>query len=217
MTTNELRRYFNRRKPSGGITLLIFGILFFWLGISLDGEISWLLIGLVMSGIGIFLIYKHSTKQSDAVDAFCNELADEYFDIKKIVADSKCDGIVDAVYSSGYCFENIFGSRRAICGRDKVWRSSIFEMSCMFFADDMVYYYSERVSLITDEISETQKEFRADDIRMVSLEEFNQSVVVVVTIPGNEKICISCKTKADAIELCDNIKNKTYKKEQTKC
>lgn len=214
MTTNDLRKYFNRRKPSGAITLLVFGILFFLLGISIDGGFLWAFIGAAMSAGGIYVIVKFSTNQSDsAVDSFCNAQANEYCTTKKVIVDSQGNGISDAIYSSGYCFENIFSARKAFRGKDNVWRSSIFEMSCMFFTEDMVYYYSKKISLITDEKSEKQKDFRLQDIQMVSLEEINQSVVVSIAIPGNEKIYVNCRNKEEAIELCDKVKSKTYKRE----
>ncbi len=216
MTTNDFRKYFNRRKPSGAITLLIFGILFFLLGISIDGGFLWAFIGVAMSAGGIYLIVKFSAKQSDsAIDSFCNTQANEYCNTKKVIVDSQGNGITEAIYSSGYCFENIFSARRAIRGKDNNWRSSIFEMSCMFFTEDMVYYYSKKISLITDEKSEKQKDFRLQDIQMVSLEEINQSIVVAIAIPGNEKIYVNCRSKEEAVEFCDKVKSKAYKREQT--
>lgn len=215
MDVNEHRKYFNRKKPAGAITLLVFGILFFLLGVSIDGGFLWALIGAAMSACGIYLIVNFNKNQSDsAIDTFCNTQANEYCNTKKVIIDSQGNGITDAIYSSGYCFENIFSARRAIRGKDNIWRSSIFEMSCMFFTEDMVYYYSKRISLITDEKAEKQKDFRLQDIQMVSLEEINQSIVVAITIPGNEKIYVNCKNKEEAIELCDKVKKKTYKREQ---
>lgn len=196
--------------------LLIFGILFFLLGISVDGGFLWAMIGAVMSAGGIFLIIKFCSDQSDsAIDEFCRTQAEEYGNTKKIIVDSQGDEITDAMYSEGYCFENIFSARRAIRGKDNVWRSSIFEMSCLFFTEEMVYYYSKKISLITDETYENQKDFRLQDIRMVSLEEINQSIVVAIAIPGNEKIYVNCRNKEDAIRLCDKIKEKTFKREKT--
>lgn len=216
MTVSDHRKYFNRKKPSGAITLLVFGILFFLLGISIDRGFLWAIIGVAMSAGGIYLIDKFSSNQSDsAIDDFCNTQANEYCNTKKVIVDSQGNGITDAIYSSGYCFENIFSARRAIRGKDNIWRSSIFEMSCMFFTEDMVYYYSKKISLITDEKSERQKDFRLQDIQMVSLEEINQSIVVAIAIPGNEKIYVNCSNKEEGIELCDKVKSKAYKREQT--
>ena len=216
MNVSEHRKYFNRKKPSGAITLLVFGILFFLLGISIDGGFLWAIIGVAMSAGGTYLIVKFSSNQSDsAIDNFCNTQAHEYCNTKKVIVDSQGNGITDAIYSSGYCFENIFSARRAIRGKDNIWRSSIFEMSCMFFTEDMVYYYSKKISLITDEKSEKQKDFRLQDIQMVSLEEINQSIVVAIAIPGNEKIYVNCRNKEEAIELCDKVKSKAYKRDQT--
>ena len=213
MVMNEFRKYFNHKKPSGAITLIVFGVIFFLLGISVDGSFLWAFIGLGMLALGIYLIIKFGANQSDsAVDYYCANQANEYYSTKKVIVDSQDKSVIDTVCSCGYCFENIFSARRAIRGRDNVLRSSIFEMSCMFFSEEMVYYYSKKISLITDEKSEKQKDFRLQDIQMVSLEEVNQSVVVAIAIPGNEKIYINCKNKEEAIDLCNKVKNKTYKR-----
>jgi len=214
MTMNEFRKYFNHKKPSGAITLIAFGVIFFLLGISVDGGFLWAFIGLGLLAFGIYLIIKFGANQSDStVDNYCTNQANEYYATKKLIVDSQDNSVIDTICSCGYCFENIFSARRALRGRDNVWRSSIFEMSCMFFSDEMVYYYSKKISLITDEKSEKQKDFRLHDIQMVSLEEINQSVVVAIAIPGNEKIYINCKNKEEAIDLCNKVKNKTYKRE----
>jgi len=215
MNLNDRRKYFNHKKPSGAITLLSFGILFFLLGALIGDNLLYLaFIGATMAIVGICLLVKVGANQSDgAIDAFCNALANEYCNTKKAIIDSCGHTIKVAIYSSGYSFENFFSARRAIRGKDNVWRSSIFKMSCLFFAEDMIYYYSKKVSLITEEKAEKQKDFRHQDIQMVSLEEVNQAVVVAILIPGNEKIYLSCKNKEEAIELCNKIKCAAYKRE----
>lgn len=213
MTTKDFKRYFNRKKPSGAITLLIFGILFFLLGISIDGGFLWGVIGIAMSAVGIYVIVNNSKRQSNsAVDNFCNIQANEYYVIKKALVDSYGNKVTDSLYSGGYCFENIFSARRAFKGNDNIWRSSIYEMSCVIFTENMVFYYNKKISLLTDEKLEKQKNFRIQDIAMVSLEEINQSVVIAITIPGNEKIYVNCRNKEEALQLWDKIKSKTYKR-----
>ena len=211
MDINKYRKYFNGKKPSGAIALLIFGIFFFLLGVLIDGGFLWSIIGALMVAGAIFLIVKFNMSQSDkAVDAFCQAQAIEFYNTKKIIVESQSINISDVIYSGGYCFENFFSARKAVRGKDNVWRSSIFEMSCLFFVENMVCYYSKIISLITDEKSEKQKDFRLQDIQMVSLEEVNQTVTVAITIPGNEKIYVNCRRKTEAIELCNRIKSKLY-------
>ena len=150
MKVNDFRKYFNGKKPSCAIALLVLGIIFFLLGVSIDGGYLWAIIGALLSAGGIIWIVKFRAKHSDrAIDEFCSNQADEYFSAKRAIVDSRGDKVKDAVYSYGYCFENIFSARRAIQGRDNIWRSSIFEMSCMFFEENMVCFYSKRISLIT--------------------------------------------------------------------
>ncbi len=218
MNMYEHRDYFNRKKPFTGIVLVVFGIITLMLGFLLGGSVEsaflWAMLGSFLIASGVYFIIKIRAQESDrALDKFCSAQAEEYFSTKKIVVESREKGIVDSVFSSGYCFENLFSARRAIRGKDKVWRSSIYEMSSLFFSENKVYYYSKKISLMTDEKCERQNEFRLQDIQSVALEEVNQSVVVAIVIPGNEKIFVNCKNKEEAIELCDRIKNKVFEGE----
>lgn len=209
MNNKNLRKYFYSKKPSGSIVLLILGILLFLLGVSIDDAFMWAVFGILLIIAGVCLIVNFNKKYSDsAVDAFCNNLAEEYYATKRTVADSKDKSIADNICSCGYCFDNLFSARKIKRGKDGTSRSSIFGMSCLFFSNETVYCYSKKVSLITDEKTEKERSFKVQDIQMVSLEELNQSVTVAVSIPGNEKIYISCKNKEQAIELCDRIKAK---------
>lgn len=214
MSMSDLRKYFNKRKPSGAICFLIFGILFFLLGISIDGGFMWANIGVAMGACGISIIVKYNKTQSDSsVDSFCHNVAKDYYAFQKSTVESYGNTIDDELYSDGYIFDNIFRARLARRGNDNIWRSSIYEMKCIFFAAENVYYYSKKVSLITDEKYEKQKKFRVCDIQMVSLEELNQFMGVAIAIPGNEKIYINCKSRESAIALCDKIKSKLCKGE----
>ena len=214
MTMCNFRKYFNGRKAAGAVTLLIFGILLFVMGLSVDSGFVWTVIGGVMSAGGIVMIVKFNKNQSDsAVDAFCRERVEEYYNNKRSIVDSRGVRITDTICTNRYCFENIFNARKAIRGKDHIWRSSVFEMSCIFFSEEMILYFTQKVSLITDEKSEKQKEFRLLDIQMVSLEETDRSIGVVITIPGNEKIYVSCKNKEGALELRDRIRSKIFKRE----
>lgn len=208
MTMKELKKYFDRRKPLGAIMLLILGMFLFFSGIRGGDGLLWAMAGAAMTAGGTYLSVKFLTNCSDnAVDAFCDSRAQAYFTTKKAIAESQ--GYGEAVYSSGFCFENIFSARKALRGKDKVWRSSVFESSCMFFTNDRCYYYSKKISLITDEKYEKQKDFRLQDIQMVSLEEMNHSVAVSIVIPGNEKLYMNCRNKEEAVELCGKLKKRT--------
>lgn len=213
MSKKDLRKYYYGKKPSGAIVLLIFGILLFLLGASIDDAFLWAIIGVLMIGGGICLIVNFGKKHSDStVDSFCNTLAEEYYATKRSIAESKENKITDSICSCGYCFDNIFSARKIKKGRDDISRSSIFNMFCLFFSDETVYCYCKKISLITDEKTENEKSFQIQDIQMVSLEEINQSVNVVVSIPGNENIYVGCKNKEEAIKLCDKIKSLVYKR-----
>ncbi len=208
MATDELRRYFEHKRPLGAIALIVFGAIILMLGILARGGYVWKFAGLGVTALGIYLTVKFGANCSDStVDNYCADLANKYYAAKKTAVDSQ-KTVSDTICSCGYCFENIFSARRAVRGRDNIWRSSIFEMSCMFFSEETVYYCNEKISLITDEKNEKQSDFKLRDIQMVSLEEKNRSWVVSVVIPGNKNVYINCKNKEEATNLCDRLKEK---------
>ncbi len=214
MTTNEFNKYFMKRKPIGAVVLLIFGVLFFTLGILLPSGYLWSVIGVVLAAPGVFLLIRYLEKYSDkAVDAHCSALATEYYNVKKAVVDSKEQAVFETTTSDGYCFEKVFNPRWTIRSRDGKLRSSIYEMTCIFFTEEKAYYFSKKASLISDDVTEIQKEFRLQDVQLVSLEQINQSVVVVISIPGSENLYVNCETKEQAVSLCDKIKEKVYEKD----
>ena len=214
MTTNDLLKYFNRKKPTGATVLLIFGIIYFLCALAIEGSPVHIIIGMAMVAVGIWLIVRFNSNISDnKVDDFCKSIADEYYRSKRLIAESKEDIVTDAICETEYCFDNLFSARMAARGKDNIMRSSILGISCMFFTNESVYYYSQKISLITEEKFENQKDFYLKDIQMVSLEQINQSFAVVITIPGNEKVYINCRSKENAIEFCDKIKHKTHEKQ----
>lgn len=210
MSASDLLKYFNRRKPYGAVTLIVFGVLFFLGGLlSLSGDsaigIPVCLFGAAMAGGGIYLVSHFNSKQSDfAIDEYCGSLANEYYADKLCTVQSREGHIADVFYSKRYNFDNLFSTRLSRRGNDGVWRTSILEMSCVFFTKESVYCYIKKVSLITDEKVEKQKEFRACDIQMVSLEEFDRSFAVVISVAG-ERISVNCKSREAASELRSRI------------
>ena len=209
MERGDLVKYFNKRKPAGGITLLFLGMLFFLVGVLGDAGLGCVLIGASMFAGGCYIISKSNIYQSDAsVDAFCGNLAQDFFAFKKKIVDSYKGTIEDELLFSEYNFENIFSARLARKGKDGIWRSSVVEMTCAFFLSDMICYYNKKVSLITDEKFEMQKEIPVLDIQMVSMEESNQNVAVVITISGNEKLYFKYRDRERATKLYERVKNK---------
>lgn len=205
---NDFIKYFNKKKPSGAIFLIIFGTLFSLITMSIDGGFLPFIIGIGMIAFGIYLTSKFYAKQSDVtIDTFCRTQANEYYRKNKQALKFQNKKITDSLLFDGFCFDNIFNARLARQGKDGILRSSIYEMSCMFFVDDCIYFYSQKISLITNEISQKQCNFKIQDIQMVSIEENTPSFGVAVSIPGNEKIKINCKNKENALEVYDKIKD----------
>ncbi len=216
MNINDFRRYFNGEKPLGSIALLILGMLSILLGCAIDGLYIIAFLGIAMSALGLCMAFKFNSAVSDGkVDSFCRAQADSYRNEKRADVVSKGTEIIDEICTDDYSFENYFSARLAVRGKDKLWRSSIYKSTCLFFSESTVYYFCNRISLITCESVEKKTEFRFKDIQMVSIEEFRPSIIVVITIPGNEKIHISCKSREYAEELCSKIKQKMYLQSRT--
>lgn len=210
MTVKEFRKYFRGKKPAGAITLLIFGVLFFLVA-SIGESFLFAGIGITLAIIGIYQINQFGEMISDdAVDVFCNGRAKEYFAFKKGIAEERGAGNDDIIFSCGYCFKDLFLARQAIRGKDNVWRSSIFDMCCLYFVGETAYYSSKKLSLITEERSETLKEFALQDIQLISIEELNRSVMVVIVIPGNEKLYIDCRDRNEAVQIYNRLRNRAY-------
>lgn len=211
MSLNSRRKYFNRKKPTGSIALLILGALIFIFALSSDCNFILAIFGLALSAGAVYMITAFSLAHSDdTIDNFCNSLAAEYCAAKKATVCSYGKTATETVCTSGYCFENIFSARKARLGKDKVWRSSIFEILCVFFTTDKVYCYIKKISLISNESSDSEKIFDLCDIKTVSFEKINGAAFVAIAVPGDEKINIKCSTTEYAELLCNRIKQILY-------
>ena len=207
MGKKEFKKYFFPSKPVGAISLLILGFLILLVCALTNGTDIWFLIGIIALFSGGFLLksfFNHQT--GHIIDQFCNKQAEYFYDTKQAIVVSYGKTVLDTITSSGYCFENLFSARKAVQGHDGVLRSSIFEMTGIFFTEKQVYFFSKKISLITDEKMELENIFSIKDVQMISLKEINQSVVVVITIPGNERLYFNCQTRTDAINLCQKLK-----------
>lgn len=204
----NIRKYFNRKKPIGAILLIILGICFLNLGISARNGFMWVIIGLLVGGIGVYRVYLHCTYQSDKeVDLFCERLAQEYYSDNRVEIDSKKYGRIEKLEAYEYCFENAFRSRKAIKGKDGFWRSTILKIHSFYMVDEMAYYFEKKISLISEEKVERKKEFKINEIQMISIENNNQTSCLVIAIPGNEKIRFKYRDRNKAIEMSEKIKN----------
>ncbi len=84
MSLNSRRKYFNRKKPTGSIALLILGALIFIFALSSDCNFILAIFGLALSAGAVYMITAFSLAHSDdTIDNFCNSLAAEYCAAKK--------------------------------------------------------------------------------------------------------------------------------------
>lgn len=215
MTRDDLIKYFNYKinVPAEIKVLYIFFpvavlILLEVLNVSADGSlIIGMFVPIFIFSIA-FILYDSTRKSYErtaniAVDDYCESLASDYIELKKLVVNAFGIQIDDVMSTSDYCFENIFKYRLSRNCNDGKIRTSIYETTCIFFAGDNIYYYNNRSSLISNEKVEKQKGFKRDEIIMVSLEEYANYTVIVIVIPSNEKIIIKCKSRESAVEIAN--------------
>lgn len=205
MSKKDFRNYFNKKRPIGAFVILIISLLLFASG---AGSTFIEIIAFAILLIGVFKVYHYLSHQEEAIDKYCEKMAEEYYYEKRSMVNSYKVAIEEEMHCYGYLFENMFSARMSRVGKNGVVRSSILEIACVFFSKDTLYCYNKRLSLITDEKFENQKEFCISDIQVVSMEVINQNVYVVIIIPGSEKIYLKCNDKNLAVGLCDRIKQK---------
>lgn len=124
---------------------MILGIFIFLIGISVDHEKILALIGVVIAAFGITFIVNCNAKYSDrSMDEFCNIQANIYYSVKRGTVESYGLLIEDDILVSRYSFENIFAARQSRKGKDGAVRSTILDISCIFFTSNRIYYYNKK-------------------------------------------------------------------------
>lgn len=209
MDKNKARKYFARKKPYGAVFFIIISFITFLMGISLKDGYIWIVMGILFFATGIFIIILYNKNYSDlAIDNYCKELFQDYLKESEIILEK--DGVQPLYsYSSyNYCFENIFSMRRAVKCSDGKHRSSILKIDLLYISKENCCHFCKQISLISDEVLSKKKIFHLEDIQMVSFEEYNTYVTVVIAVAGNEKILINCNSIKEAEKLSNELKIK---------
>lgn len=144
----------------------------------------------------------------ESIDTLCDIKSHEFYNMQNTSSKLQINNIIASFYSSGYCFKNIFSPRAERRGSDKVWRSSILAMSCTFITNDRIIHCFERKeSLLTGEVSETHKLFRYETVQAISCHESERTASVVISLSNDDYVEIYCKSKEEAMQICDSMRN----------
>ena len=170
-------RYFEPASYKGGITLCVVGLL-----LVLTGKSGAALVGLLLGGLGAFLLYRQvAGRPADGyIDRQVNAILDELPQraLGKLGLDAHEVRLIDPIVVGGYPL----GSRgaRVKVGKDGRVRSSLFEGVAIFFAEQELHAYKYRVSLVQkDDSGERTDVYFYRDVVSVSTKSFSISVPVV--------------------------------------
>jgi hypothetical protein len=93
---------------------------------------------------------------------------------------------IEPVHFEGYLFEAEAGCDM-ICGKDKVWRSSKYQITWLFFSSSQIYLYQYTFNLNEDGKKESTQEYFYEDITnfTTSSETVERMVLDKVSCSGN--------------------------------
>jgi len=167
MDYNRNKKYFEGQNFKGAIIALIIGGIIFIGGAS-GGSGAAAVVGLIIAGIGGFLIYSNTAgRPTDSeIDQACLDQVKNLKDLalKKHGLDADQVKEADPIQFDGYFFENIRSGFLYKMGKDNIPRSSNYEAVSFVFSAEQVYCYKYRFSITTDEKSESTEEYFYRDI-----------------------------------------------------
>jgi len=167
MDYNRNKKYFEDQNFKGAIIALIIGGIIFLAGAS-GGSGGAAVVGLIIAGIGGFLIYsKTSGRPTDSeIDQTCLDQVKNLKDLalQKHGLDADQVKEADPILFSGYYYENIRSGCLYQIGKDNLYRSSNYEAVIFLFSAEQVYCYTNRFSIIADEKQESTDEYFYKDI-----------------------------------------------------
>lgn len=171
MNYQRNKKYFAKPNTKWGIILLVIGILgLFGFG-SDSGQICGV-IGLVLAGIGAFLLFGRTVgKPSDReIDQICKaEIKDlKQKALRKLGVDEEQVSLAAPIVFDGPAFYRISTPFKYKKGNDDLYRSSNYEGIILFFSESQVHTYKYAFSIIANEHSEHTDEYFYTDIVTIS-------------------------------------------------
>jgi len=172
-------KYFKPASYKGGIILGVVGVLLLF-----TGAAGGIVIGLLMAGLGAFLIYLQvADRPSDA------DIDDQFRAIRaelrqralaKLGLDADEVKLIAPIIVGGWFLGSLGSGYRVKKGKDGTFRSTAVEGVVIFFAEQELHAYKYQVSLVAkDESSEQTDVYFYRDVVSVSTNSASGSVTVV--------------------------------------
>jgi hypothetical protein len=172
-------KYFEPVSYKGGITLCVIGLL-----LILPGKPGAALVGLLLGGLGAFLLYRQGAgRPTDAdIDRQVRTILEELPQraLKKLALDADEVKLIDPIIVGGHPLGSRGSRIRVKIGKDGKVRSSIVEGIAIFFAEQELHAYKYQVSLVKkNESSDRTDVYFYRDVVSVSTRSDSTSVPVV--------------------------------------
>jgi hypothetical protein len=166
MNYDRTKKYFEPLVLKPAIITIVIGAVIFLIGLGAGAGVA--IVGLIVAGIGGFLIYsKTSGRPTDSeIDQICSEHVKGLKGqaLNKIGLDEDQVKEADPITFDGYYYKNVRSGCLYQTGKDKIVRSSTYEAVMFFFSAEQVYCYEYRFSIVADEKQETTEEYFYRDI-----------------------------------------------------
>lgn len=162
------KKYFEESNFKGAIIALVIGGIIFLSGVGSKGGGGAAIFGLIIAGIGGFLIYSKTAGRptDNEIDQTCKDKAKNIKTqaLKKLGLDEDQVTEADPIIFDGYYYKNIRSGCLYRKGKDNIVRSSTYEAVMFFFSAEQVYCYEYRFSIVADEKQESTEEYFYRDI-----------------------------------------------------
>jgi hypothetical protein len=175
---HENKKYFQPVSYKKGIVFVVIGLLFLF-----TGSAAPIVIGLIIAGVGGFLIYRQvAGRPSDyeinrQVDEVMSEIINRA--LRKLALDLDEVKLIEPIVLGGYFLGSLGAPLRVRKGKDGRFRSSSFEIVVLFFGEQELHAYKYQMSLIAEESREHTDVYFYRDVVSVSTSSSSRAVTVV--------------------------------------
>jgi hypothetical protein len=174
----ENAKYFRPVSYKAGAIFGIIGLLSIF-----AGKAGPVIFGLIMIGIGAFLIYRQVSGRptDEKIDRQIDEVMSRIVDqaLQKLALDRDEVGLIDPIVIRGYFLGSLGATPSQVRkGKDGRFRASNFEVVVLFFGEQELHSYKYQMSLIADESREQTDVYFYRDVVSVSTNASSRSVAV---------------------------------------
>jgi multisubunit Na+/H+ antiporter MnhC subunit len=167
MNYERNRKYFQPTQPALAGILLIIGIIML-----LVPNTGAKIIGIIVTLLAAYRLYfviSRRTKDKEIDDVVAQEVANARTRaLSKLGVDEEQVSMVEPIIVEGFAHKGFVAPVLHTLGKDRQWRSSVYETIMLFFSEQQVYCYWYRFSIIANEKSEGTDEYFYKDIVSVA-------------------------------------------------